>query len=109
MQLSDRFMIHAESAHFTLNFSKSEQVRGTMAKCLYDAVNPSTINNGDNVSRSQVAPLPSTLSGNTPPSMNQLTATNTTLPPAALQAQLSSLMAQLLQCATPPLQKPVGL
>ena len=60
----------------------------TMAKHLYDAVNPSTINNGDDVSRSQVAPPPSTFSGNTPPSTNQLTATNTTLPPAALQAQL---------------------
>ena len=34
--------------------------------------------------------------------MNQLTATNTTLPPAVFQAQLSSLMAQFLQYATPP-------
>ena len=49
-----------------------------------------------------VAPPPLTLSGNTPPSMNQLTATNTTLPSAALQAQLSSLMAQFLQYATLP-------
>ena len=73
-----------------------------MAKRLYDAVNPSTINNGDNVSRSLVTPPLSTLSGNTPSSTNQLTATNTTLPPAALQAQLSSLMAQFLQYAKLP-------
>ena len=72
-----------------------------MAKRLYDAVNSSTINNGDDVSRLQVAPPPSTLSKNTPPSINQLTATNTTLPPAVLQAQLSSLMAQFLQYVTP--------
>ena len=88
--------LHLASRHLVTSGPKA-----TMAKRLYDAVNPSTINNGDNVSRSQVAPPPSTFSGNTSPSTNQLTATNTTLPPAALQAQLSSLMAQFLQYATP--------
>ena len=76
--------------------------KATMAKRLYNAVNQSAINNGNNVSRLQFAPPPSTFSGNTPPSTNQLNATNTTLPPAALQAQLSSLMAQFLQYVTPP-------
>ena len=89
--------LHLASRHLVTSGPKA-----TMAKRLYDAVNPSTINNGDNVSRSQVVSPPSTFSGDTPPSTNQLTATNTTLPPAALQAQLSSLMAQFLQYATPP-------
>ena len=48
-------------------------------------------------------------SGNTPPSTKQLTATNTTLPPAALQAQLSYLMAQFLQYTTKPHETPVTL
>ena len=89
--------LHLASCHLVTSGPKA-----TMAKCLYNAVNPSIINNGDNVSRLQVVPPPSTFSGNTPPSTNQLTATNTTLPPAALQAQRSSLMAQFLQYATPP-------
>ena len=89
--------LHLASRHLVTSGPKA-----TMAKRLYDAVNPSAINNGDNVSRSQFVPPPSTFSGNTPPSTNQLTAMNTTLPPAALQAQLSSLMAQFLQYATPP-------
>ena len=72
-----------------------------MAKCLYNTPNQSTINNGDNSSPSQVAPPPSTLTGNTPPSINQLTTTNTTLLPTALQAKLLSLIAQFLQHATP--------
>ena len=87
--------LHLASHHLVTSGPKA-----TMAKHLYDAVNPSTINKGDNVSHLQVAPPPSTFSGNAPPSMNQLTAMNTTLPPAALQAQLSSLMAQFLQYAT---------
>ena len=86
--------LHLPSCHLVTSGTKA-----TMAKCLYNAVNPSTINNGDDVSRSQVAPPPLTLSGNTPPSTNQLTATNTTLPPAA---QLSSSMAQFLQYAMLP-------
>ena len=89
--------LHLASCHLVTSGPKA-----TMAKHLYDAVNPSTINNGDNVSRSQVAPPLSTFSGNTPLSTNQLTVTNITLPPAALQVQLSSLMAQFLQYATPP-------
>ena len=89
--------LHLASRHLVTSGPKA-----TMAKRLYNAMNPSTINNGDDVSRSLVAPPPSTLSGNTPPSTNQLTAMNTTLPPAALQAQLSSLMAQFLQYAMPP-------
>ena len=53
----------------------------------------------------KVAPPPSTVSGNTPPSTNQLTAKNTTtLPPAAPQAKLSSSITQFLRgpYSTPP-------
>ena len=84
--------LHLASHHLVTSGPKA-----TIAKHLYDAVNPSTINNSDDVSRSQVTPPPSTLSKNTSPSMSQLTA----LPSAALQAQLSYLMAQFLQYATP--------
>ena len=51
--------LHLASRHLVTSGPKA-----TMAKRLYDAVNPSTINNGDDVSRSQVAPPPSTPSGN---------------------------------------------
>ena len=64
-----------------------------------DALNPSAINNGDDWTphACKVAPPPSTVSGNTPPSMNQLTAKKTTtLPPSSVSANLSSLMAQFL-------------
>ena len=39
----------------------TSEPKATMAKRLYDAVNSSTINNGNDVSRLQVAPPPSTL------------------------------------------------
>ena len=71
-----------------------------MAKRLYDALNPSATDSND-ASRSQVAPPPATLSANTPPSTNQPTTASAVFPPA-LQAQLSSLMAQFLQYAMPP-------
>ena len=81
--------------HLTSHHLLTSRPKATicMTKRQCDAVNPSTINNSDDVSRLQVAPPPSTLSGNTPPSTNQLTAMNTTLPPAALQ---------FLQYTTPP-------
>ena len=83
--------LHLASRHLATSGPKA-----TMAKRLYDALNPSTFNNDDDASS------PSTLTRTNPPSLNQQTATNTNVPPAALQTQLSSLMAQLLQYATPP-------
>ena len=97
-----RLPVEVLHLHLAYHHLVTSRPKATMAKCLYDAVNPSIINNGQDFSCSQFTPPPSTLSGNTPPSMNQLTATNTTLPPAALQVQLSSLMAKLLQYAMPP-------
>ena len=93
--------LHLASRHLVTSGSKA-----TMAKRLYDALNPSATDSND-ASRSQVAPSPSTppststLSGNTPPSTNQLTTASAVHSPA-LQAQLSSLMAQFLQYATQP-------
>ena len=93
--------LHLASRHLVTSGSKA-----TMAKRLYDALNPSVTDSND-ASRSQVAPSPSTppststLSGNTPPSTNQLTTASAVHSPA-LQAQLSSLMAQFLQYATQP-------
>ena len=80
--------LHLASRHLVTSGSKA-----TMAKRLYDALNQPTT--------SLAAPPSSTLTGDTPPSTNQLTTTIATYPPA-LQAQLSSLMAQFLQYATPP-------
>ena len=85
--------LHLASRHLVTSGSKA-----TMAKRLYDALNPSATDSND-ASRSQVAPPPATLSANTPPSTNQ--PTSAVFPPA-LQAQLSSLIAQFLQYATPP-------
>ena len=80
--------LHLASCHLVTSGSKA-----TMAKRLYDALNPPTT--------LLAAPPLLTLTGDTPPSTNQLTTTTATYPPA-LQAQLSSLMAQFLQYATPP-------
>ena len=86
--------LHLASRHLVTSGSKA-----TMPKCLYDALNPPATYSND-ASRSQVAPLTSTLFGNTPPSTNQLTTASAVYPPA-LQAQLLSLMAQFLQYVMP--------
>ena len=84
--------LHLASRHLVTSGSKA-----TMAKRLYDALNSSATDSND-ASR---APPPATLSANTPPSTNQPTTASAVFP-SALQAQLSSLMAQFLQYATPP-------
>ena len=65
-----------------------------------DALNPSTMNNGDDQKphARKVASPPSTVSGNTPPSTNQLTAKNTTtLPPSSASSE-----ALILDGSVPP-------
>ena len=81
--------------HLTSHHLVTSGPKATMAKRLYDALNPSTINNGNDASS------PSKLTRNNPPLLNQQTVTNTNLPREALQAQLSSLMVQFLQYAAP--------
>lgn len=78
--------LHLASCHLI-----TSELKATMARHLYDILNPSTID-GSDVSQSQVAP-PSLTPQETLLSTNQLTTTNATYP---------SLMAQFLQYATLP-------
>ena len=80
--------LHLASRHLV-----TSRLKATMVKHFYDALNPSTFNNDDDVS----SPSMLTRTNTHPPLLNQQTATNTNVLPPALQEQLWSLMAQLLQ------------